>query len=727
MIGFILLLTLLRNINGQKLFGVQSNDGDRSSSFAGSMAFDRDRLRLYITGTTYGNFFGPGTESLKERSDCFFAILQLPTRPGDSKPVWLRRMLLGEPDVDEVCSSLHMFKPDEADEQRIIVAGHTESSSEKIDNSTEHGIVGLLADLTSFGEMRASFRMNAWPPWALVSSWRGEDLFVALLSDDSGHTIPRSTSMQSFKPSTTAGSNLSLTLQRLHRNQQSGIAQKSNRSRNSWTIPGEYYSEIWSQQLESVLWHNLAGMVSLADGRLILAGSRINPSLGFMALYDTLTSETIKVSMLRGGESSDTQILGLCHSLADETMVYVVGTTSAMELQQSHSEFHAVVETDYKAFIAKINVVGLDLVWVQYLSGMEKKNGISRIVAQGCSESPDGKLVYMAGTAQQDSIITTDSRRVVDGTFGGDDIFIAQLSTGDGGIHFARQIGTEQDDVLANQGGVVCDGNGNAILLGNTKGSLFRTKNETTKAFTNDIVLFSVDRQTGAYGPVDTSSATTTSQDDESVSPNPSQIDDVNAIVDVIPRIDASPELNVGESPEGHDSLDRHDIVYLASIALVANIAIVSWVLLLFIRRTQGAKQRLLEKKYSNLLAEFDHLDSTESQTGDHECDALYLQGDSISNDDTTMSDLNSVSERTVQSELSGLTLRALPSLQQYYQNQATFLQLYPVSETIREDRDFATSDEESVSSSDEDEDDASDMTEILVAGRSSVGSGHGP
>ena len=55
---------------------------------------------------------------------------------------------------------------------------------------------------------------------------------------------------------------------------------------------------------------------------------------------------------------------------------------------------------------------------------------------------------------------------------------MAQLMTTDGTVKWMRQIGSSGDDRVARGGGVIADANGNAVVFGDTNGSLFRDRDE---------------------------------------------------------------------------------------------------------------------------------------------------------------------------------------------------------------------------------------------------------
>jgi len=100
---------------------------------------------------------------------------------------------------------------------------------------------------------------------------------------------------------------------------------------------------------------------------------------------------------------------------------------------------------------------------------------------------------------------------------GGTDIFVASYKTSDGTLNFLRQIGSSKDDTPARgNGGIAVDRIGNAIVVGNTRGSLMRKRDVAEYIFgqggseaASDVFIMSLERDTGEYAPIS----------DDSVSP----------------------------------------------------------------------------------------------------------------------------------------------------------------------------------------------------------------
>jgi hypothetical protein len=83
--------------------------------------------------------------------------------------------------------------------------------------------------------------------------------------------------------------------------------------------------------------------------------------------------------------------------------------------------------------------------------------------------------VYFGGIVENGSVLSLSGTQT---SYGGDDIFVAKVEASTGAIKFVRQFGSEKDDEIAMRGGLVTDLAGNAIVIGNTYGSIYRLRHE---------------------------------------------------------------------------------------------------------------------------------------------------------------------------------------------------------------------------------------------------------
>ena len=86
---------------------------------------------------------------------------------------------------------------------------------------------------------------------------------------------------------------------------------------------------------------------------------------------------------------------------------------------------------------------------------------------------------------------------------GGDDIFLVRVDGTTGRPDWTRQIGSRGDDRLASRGGVLVDGDGGAILVGTTGGSLMRSREYDDDTVSRDAFVMSITGQGETVTPVD--------------------------------------------------------------------------------------------------------------------------------------------------------------------------------------------------------------------------------
>lgn len=118
--------------------------------------------------------------------------------------------------------------------------------------------------------------------------------------------------------------------------------------------------------------------------------------------------------------------------------------------------------------------------------------------ALGCKiieSHPDS--MYVAGTVYNGGLMDSTQRSA-----GGDDVWIAKLSTEDGSLKWIRQIGSAGDDRLARTKGIDVDLNGHAIVYGSTTGEMYRTREsgetyDSTDGTMTDLFVTTFDVQSG--------------------------------------------------------------------------------------------------------------------------------------------------------------------------------------------------------------------------------------
>lgn len=230
-------------------------------------------------------------------------------------------------------------------------------------------------------------------------------------------------------------------------------------------------------------------------------------SAGFVTVFDL--NGAIEAATRIEVDEEDVVIRGVCFDQGADSVdfLYVVGETRGLladnmkvqDLSKDPSGIHSK-----HAFLTKIDLSDLSRVWTRQLGGTLGNN----VIAEGCAVSPGNDVVYMAGTVIGGDTIRQDTNDI--SSAGGDDIFVANYNSATGTPKYIKQIGSPKDDWLAKGNGIATDEMGNALLLGNSKGSMMRWRGEEEESSSttisrdlpSDIFLFSVEKLTGSTKPV---------------------------------------------------------------------------------------------------------------------------------------------------------------------------------------------------------------------------------
>lgn len=223
---------------------------------------------------------------------------------------------------------------------------------------------------------------------------------------------------------------------------------------------------------------------------------------GFITTFDV--NGALKKSTRIELEEEDVHIKGVCFEEGKDYVefIYLVGETrglladniKAQDLSRDVSGRHSK-----HAFLMKMNIQTHERVWTRQVGGTLGKD----VISYGCAVSPNDDVVYMAGTIADGDRIRLQTTPTV--SAGGDDIFVANYDSSNGDTNFVKQIGTSKNDWLARGNGIVTDESGNAIILGNTRGSMMRVRSDEendsvsldSRGLSSDIFVFSIEKGTG--------------------------------------------------------------------------------------------------------------------------------------------------------------------------------------------------------------------------------------
>jgi len=249
--------------------------------------------------------------------------------------------------------------------------------------------------------------------------------------------------------------------------------------------------------------------------------------------YDTATNSFVQTysKRIKSNPGQDEIVAGVCArplrdvGKQDEmTHVYVVGSTSALlpaiPADVRSSEFLSVYSENagsrpMEAFLMKMDLSTMKIVWtVQVGAFIPGGNSKGNAFGFGCAVTRDGEDVYLSGLVKKDGVATDFSDQDFQGVDwnaeGGTDVFVSSYRTADGSRNFLKQIGSTRDDFPSrNNGGITTDRFGNAIITGNTRGSLMRERSGDEYRYgaagsdaASDVFIMSLERATSNHLPV---------------------------------------------------------------------------------------------------------------------------------------------------------------------------------------------------------------------------------
>ena len=204
--------------------------------------------------------------------------------------------------------------------------------------------------------------------------------------------------------------------------------------------------------------------------------------------------------------------------------VYVVGSTEGLMpglssglRDEGFTEYYPeeVGVNSMEAFLMKVDVATMNTVWTVQVAGINLVKELKgNAYGFGCAVTHDGINVYLTGLVKDGGVVTDFSADALkkhdNAAQGGSDVFVASYKTSDGTLNYLRQIGSTRDDTPARgNGGITVDRIGNAIIVGNTRGSLMRQRDVAEYMFghddkyaASDIFIMSLERDTGEYAPI---------------------------------------------------------------------------------------------------------------------------------------------------------------------------------------------------------------------------------
>jgi len=528
--------------SGNSMDDVNSQEG-RSNSYAGGMSLQGEVI--VITGSTYdplafgSNPFesaagastttGDNAMTTTSKSDCFLAFLELPTLTQSPDIAVEYKERLGAPHLPEACQAV-VANPDE---EKMYVVGTSVPGGLLTDirqvGSTAAEMYGTVLDFQVSQDTKLKGgrllrgAKGANYPVGQVLNQNDDSLYVA-------YALTESKALNAWDSNAPPYLNVGTQSQPNYIEYRpvgrSGISVEIQKlvPTNAPLDPNKLKKTLdvdWTQEyasMDNLLDVTPTALIQPNDEVLVFAGytKGFGPAIGgleqpqddssyngFVTKVDAKSGTVLGSMRIASPENKDDFVAGMCYD--GDGNVYVTGYTKGGIVANG---FEPIIDdkegiVGYTAFIQSIELDTMTANWSRQIAVDIHEVGtiyhppdimgvacevVEDVVAEEQKAYP---LVYMAGNIGPYATLNNGNPKP-----GGYDIFIAQFDTNDGGEVFLKEFGSSMDDILAPRNGLAVDNEGNAIILGNTRGSFQRQKTDEQGGF-SDIFLMSIGREDG--------------------------------------------------------------------------------------------------------------------------------------------------------------------------------------------------------------------------------------
>lgn len=499
-------------------YGLQTGPSE-GPLFASGFVYDPNDDRIFMTGVTYDADVESSVNSMSEESSCLLINLWLEDGKVGGTKVYTEKVL-GNPLVMETCNALTLHRFDE-----IVVVGNVEESTDAAsqlvapttDTGTLYGMA-LALDRESLERLDGTTLLTSQPsnrfeyPISVVGD--EDDLYIVSLTSTDGDFSNefREISESGGNPPTAInwieiqkyGTSFDMTVTKLTLTESTvdGVA-----------VGGMSFAPVWVKEFPISLDENTGtyprvniggSIIKKERGFLAIAGSTRGLGTGygdaegddedgFITLLDLESGDfpTSGRSTIREGSEKDDLVTNICDDPNDSNAFYVTGATQgSIGTSMSNGEFP---DGTMNAFIRKIDVDSLEPLWTLQWSAVKANSEEPGVVhALDCAVG-DG-IVYVGGVVKDNAgIVHGDEIRP---SYGGDDIWIAQVTSDGTIVNWLNQVGSTGDDRMAPNKGLIVSKAGHAIVYGDTNGSLFRSRSDSDL---HDLIVMTFE-SSGAYG-----------------------------------------------------------------------------------------------------------------------------------------------------------------------------------------------------------------------------------
>ena len=529
---------------------LQSGADTQGSSFASAGIVDTSTQTLHVVGTTYGKLWGDsivagGGSSVSLPSSgtsdpaCFYAVANLPGGDNDLEMTWIHSELLGAPAVEEGCLDLFLDRT----AKRAIIIGHSD-----VRNPVTQQVDGLLGTFFDAGSILSEnllkagmildyvFDNDRGPSAEQPLQLHGGRLveqdnvnYPVAITGVPGSNVIFVASMVSHSttPNVEWQDGTQLDHSRYFRfgKDFDMVITKYTTTSTTTGVQGTLQKSV-SEVRSGIFATNEPGdtvqvtaLLELPD-RLIVAGYTggwgdgfsPNDSVELLEPVDAIDGFVTQLHSnnlttftgvpggtnptYRATSGRNSRVNGVCYSNQTPDYIYVTGSTTGRI--SNPTNISQDDPNSQRGFVMKLTINTMNMVWVKEFDAVPNVAGTPyKAEAISCVVTNDGNNLFVVGNVllgggmiqpQNDSIEAQSS--------GGTDVWIAQVGiTGDiGDVVFVKQAGSTGDDTVAHRGGVQVDISGNAVLIGNTNGSMYRKRLTTeVNSYNVFVTMFELD------------------------------------------------------------------------------------------------------------------------------------------------------------------------------------------------------------------------------------------
>ena len=220
----------------------------------------------------------------------------------------------------------------------------------------------------------------------------------------------------------------------------------------------------------------------------------LDPNTGKLGNQAVTSSGAAAVTNERHGTEEYDIVTSICDDPNDDSAFYIVGATKG--------DMYGILPIDenlqppldsLQAFVRKIKVTTLQTVWTVQLAAWIDADTVTGAVAMGCVVDNDGSLFLVGQVTKGAGMVEGTSIHV---SQGGQDIWVAKISTLNAVRLWIQQAGSSGTESLARNGPIALDVDGNPVVFGDTDGPLYRTRQISEET---DLFVMTFNKETGAF------------------------------------------------------------------------------------------------------------------------------------------------------------------------------------------------------------------------------------